>query len=169
MREILLWKKSIKNGSLGIVREMMCLSFFDAVRDTILLPSVLDFESRVGKSTGDFCSSLSLLVRDRSCVTFSDGPERLDAGRGARLQTQVRATRESHHSGDGGAVHPRREDASAAKVLESAMAALGPEDGATKAGLEAALRRVKEQDKAGVSLGRAPVPRERGSGCRNWK
>ena len=41
-----------------------------------------------------------------------------------------------------GAVHQRREDASAAKVLESAMTALGPEDGATKAGLEAALRRV---------------------------
>ena len=38
------------------------------------------------------------------------------------------------------------------------MAALGPEDGAIKAGLEAALRRVKEQDKAGVSPGRAPVP-----------
>ena len=57
-----------------------------------------------------------------------------------------------------GAVHRRREDVSAAKVLESAMAALGPEDGATKAGLKTALRRVKEQDKAGVSLGRAPVP-----------
>ena len=54
-------------------------------------------------------------------------------------------------------VHRRREDVSAAKVLESAMAALGPEDGATKAGLEAALRRAKEQHK-GVSLGRAPVP-----------
>ena len=55
-----------------------------------------------------------------------------------------------------GAVHRRREDVSA-KVLESAMAALGPEDGATKAGLEAALRRVTEQDKAGVSPGRVPV------------
>ena len=49
----------------------------------------------------------------------------------------------------------RREDVSAAKVLESAI---GPEDGATKAGLEAALRRAKEQHK-GVSPGRAPVPR----------
>ena len=56
-----------------------------------------------------------------------------------------------------GVVHRRREDVSAAKVLESAMAALGPEDGATKAGLEAALRRAKEQHK-GVSPGRAPVP-----------
>ena len=55
-----------------------------------------------------------------------------------------------------GAVHRRREDVSAVKVLE-AMAALGPEDGATKAGLEAALRRAKEQHK-GVSPGRAPVP-----------
>ena len=38
------------------------------------------------------------------------------------------------------------------------MAALGREDSATKAGLEAALRCVKEQDKAGVSPGRDPVP-----------
>ena len=134
----------------------------------------IDFADRFGSS--HFCSSLSLLLGcafSYSVTTISDGPERLDAGRGARRMVAVDPRPETQSEQwpkqKSGAAHQCREDASAAKVLESAT-----EDGATKAGLETALRHVKEQNKAGqVSSSRAPVPEvtfeAAGSGCRSWK
>ena len=47
---------------------------------------------------------------------------------------------------------------SAAKALESALAALDPEDGNARAGIEAALKRVKDQAQAATQANRAQVP-----------
>ena len=46
----------------------------------------------------------------------------------------------------------------AAQALQSALAVLGPEDSNARAGIEVALKRVKDQAQAATQAKRAPVP-----------
>ena len=60
----------------------------------------------------------------------------------------------------------------AAQALQPALAALDPEDGNARAGIEAALKRVKDQAQAATQANRAPVPecsKQHASEFRSWR